>query len=401
MARQTADGPAPTQRHSQRRRILLVLGSVIGVVGLLLAVMVGWAYYRLNSNIATIDTDQNNALGDTRPAKENEAMNILAIGSDSREGDNDFVGGDSPGLADTTMVLHLAADNSWAAAVSIPRDSMVTMPDCVTSEGGSEPGAFRQFNEAYRIGGPLCVQRTVEATTGLLIDHFVQIDFAGFAKMVDALGGVTVYIPDDIDDEHSNIHFTAGCHTLKGKQALKYVRVRHAVDDGSDTARIKRQQKFMISLIQKVTSAGTLTNPVELYRFLDAATQSVTTDSELGGITNMAGVAVRVREIGLSNIDFTTVPTVSWPADPNRLIWAEPQAGSMWGRLIADEPLKKHKSPSPTPSPDGSPASTPGPLSPSPTGTAPGSPGTTIPATPTPTSTFDSTSADEPICPEE
>lgn len=395
-----APGPARPAR-SPRRKLLIVLMSVFGVVTLLLAGLTAWAYFRLNSNISTVDDSENNALGDTRPAKENQAMNLLAIGSDSRDGDNDFVGGESPGLADTTMVIHLSADGSWAAGVSIPRDSMVEMPDCVTDDGTTKAGAFRQFNEAFRIGGPLCVQRTVEATTGLLIDHFVQIDFSGFAKMVDAVGGVTIYIPADIDDDHSNIHFTAGCHTLNGKQALKYVRVRHGVDDGSDTARIKRQQQFLISLIQKVTSAGTLTNPVELYRFLDAATQSVTTDTGLGGITNMAGVAVRVRSIGLSNIDFTTVPTVAWPQDPNRLIWQEPQATELWDRLIADKPIKKHKkSPSPTPSGTESEAE-----STAPEGSATASPTDTLSPTrtpnPGPTSTFDATSADQPICPQE
>lgn len=387
MARAKPAGAPP--QGGRRGRIWLLLAAILAIVALVVVGLAGWAYWRLNSNIGTVDPNADNALGDTRPAKENEAMNILAIGSDSRAGANDFVGGDSPGLADTTMVVHLAADNSWAAGVSIPRDSMVQMPSCVTPSGSTRPGGFRQFNEAFQIGGAVCVQRTVEATTGLHIDHFVQIDFAGFAQMVDAVGGVPVYIPKTIDDPNSKIHFEPGCHLLNGKQALQYVRVRHGVDDGSDTSRIKRQQQFLASLIQQVTSAGTLTNPLELYRFLDAATKAVTTDTELGGIRNMAGVAVRVRSIGLSAIEFTTVPTGAWEVNPNRLVWQQPGADKMWKKLRQDKPLSPQVSASPSASASDSPSKGSS-KSPSPTATK----------TPKPTASGDSRTADQPICPE-
>ena len=188
------------------------------------------------------------------------------------------------------MVVHLSADNTWAAGVSIPRDSMVQMPDCVAPDGRIVPGALRQFNAAYPIGGPVCVQRTVESLTGLRIDHFVVVDFVGFVDMVDAVGGVTVYIPEPISDPNSKIYFETGCQTLDGKQALDYVRVRKGVGggDGSDTGRIERQQAFLTSLIQKVTSSGVLFNPIELYDFLDAVTKSVTTDTGIGSIRSMA-----------------------------------------------------------------------------------------------------------------
>lgn len=393
MARAEKAGAGP-HNGGRRGRIWLLLTAIVAIVGLVVVGLAGWAYWRLNANIQKVNPNVDNALGDTRPAKENEAMNILAIGSDSRAGSNSFVGGDSPGLADTTMVVHLAADNSWAAAVSIPRDSMVQMPACVTPSGSTYPGGFRQFNSAFQIGGALCVQRTVEATTGLHIDHFVQIDFAGFEKMVDAVGGVTVYIPKTIDDPNSKIHFTPGCHKLNGKQALQYVRVRHGVDDGSDTARIKRQQQFLASLMQQVTSAGTLTNPLEFYRFLDAATKAVTTDTDLGGIRNMAGVAVRVRAIGLHAIEFTTVPVGAWAANPNRLVWQQPQADRMWKKLRQDRPLSAQLTASPTPSASGSSGkASPGAgKTPSPTATK---------GSPNPTATATSRTADQPICPAE
>ncbi len=340
------------ERARRRRWPWVVAGVLLALLGIA-AVAVWSAYQKLDSNIATIDSSD--GLGDVRPAKENQALNVLAIGSDTREGANSVIGGDSPGLADTTMVVHLSADNTWAAGVSIPRDSMVQMPDCVAPDGRIVPGALRQFNAAYPIGGPVCVQRTVESLTGLRIDHFVVVDFVGFVDMVDAVGGVTVYIPEPISDPNSKIYFETGCQTLDGKQALDYVRVRKGVGggDGSDTGRIERQQAFLTSLIQKVTSSGVLFNPIELYDFLDAVTRSVTTDTGIGSIRSMASIAVRVRAIGLESIEFTTVPYEVYPPNPNRVQWAQPEADEMWAKLRADEPL----TPKPSPKPSGSSAS--------------------------------------------
>lgn len=374
----------------RHRRPAVIAAAIAAVVLVGAAVTLAWAYFRLEGNISTIDSTD--GLGDLRPAKQNEAVNILAIGSDSRAGGNAVVGGESPGLADTTMVVHLSADNAWAAAVSIPRDSMVQMPACFTPDGSIREGGLRQFNSAYQIGGPVCVQRTIESLTGLHIDHFVVIDFVGFRDMVEAVGGVTVYIDKPISDPNSNIFFDAGCQTLSGKLALDYVRVRHGAGDGSDPSRIKRQQVFLSSLVQKVTSSGVLFNPVELYRFLDAVTKAVTTDTGLGGIRNMGSLAVRVREIGLDRIEFTTIPWEGFPPDPNRVQWAQPEADELWDLLRRDIPLTPAKA-SPSPSPSGSGSS--GSPSASPTRSA--SPSPTGPTSPAPT--FDTRSADSPVCP--
>jgi LCP family protein required for cell wall assembly len=379
------------ERTRRRRWPWVVAGVLLAVLGIT-AVAVWSAYQRLDSNIATIDPSD--GLGEVRPAKENQALNVLAIGSDTREGANSVVGGDSPGLADTTMVVHLSADNTWAAGVSIPRDSMVQMPDCVGPDGRIVPGALRQFNAAYPIGGPVCVQRTVESLTGLRIDHFVVVDFVGFVDMVDAVGGVTVYIPEPISDPNSKIYFETGCQTLDGKKALDYVRVRHGVGNGSDTGRIERQQAFLSSLIQKVTSSGVLFNPIELYDFLDAVTRSVTTDTGIGSIRSMASIAVRVRAIGLESIEFTTVPYEVYPPDPNRVQWAQPEADEMWAKLIADEPLTPKPSPTPSES-GGSAGASPGATPSSTDESASASPS----ATPEPSTTFDTTTADQPVCP--
>ena len=376
---------------TRRGRVLRIALAITGTVLVGMAILLWTAYRNLDANITTVDPSA--GLGEVRPAKENQSMNILAIGSDTREGANSVVGGESPGLADTTIVVHLSADDSWAAAVSIPRDSMVQMPACFGPDGQLVPGEVTQFNSAYRIGGPTCVQRTVESLTGLRIDELVVVDFVGFTDMVDAVGGVTVYVEQPISDPESNIFFEPGCQTLDGAEALGYVRVRKGVSggDGSDLGRIERQQQFLAALIQQVTSAGTLANPLSLYGFLDAATQSVTTSPGLGSIRSMASVALRVREIGLDRIEFTTVPVEPWPPDPNRVQWAQPQADELWDLLRRDEPLTD---PSQTPAASAS-ASASG--SPDPQGSVP----TPSPAPSATASrpTFDTSTADRPICP--
>ena len=222
------------------------------------------------------------------------------------------------------------------------------------------------------------------------------VDFVGFVDMVDAVGGVTVYIPEPISDPNSKIYFETGCQTLDGKRALDYVRVRKGVGggDGSDTGRIERQQAFLTSLIQKVTSSGVLFNPMSFYDFLDAVTRSVTTDTGIGSIRSMAAVAVRVRAIGLESIEFTTVPYEVYPPDPNRVQWAQPEADEMWAKLIADEPLTP--TPSPTPSESGGSAG----ASPRATPSSPDESASSSPtATASPSTTFDTTTADQPVCP--
>ncbi|MGB8020616.1 MAG: LCP family protein [Candidatus Nanopelagicales bacterium] len=380
----------------RKRRVIAVIAAIL-LVGI--SLLGFWAYRSLNSNISTIDSGQ--GLGDVRPEKENESMNILAIGSDSRAGENAEIGGESPGLADTTLLVHLSADNSWATVVSIPRDSMVQMPECERADGTTQPAGMRQFNSAYSTGGPVCVQRTIESLTGLRVDHFAVVDFQGFQAMVDAVGGVTVYIEDPISDPNSKIYFKAGCQTLNGEQALDYVRVRHGAGDGSDTGRIARQQAFLASLMQKVTSAGVLTNPVALYDFLDAATGSVTTDTGLGSIPAMASLAARVREIGLNRIDFLTVPNEPYPPNRNRLQWVS-DADDLWEQLRSDQPLS---TPEPSDSASASPtegtaggATAEGEASASPSRSSQGKPATPSSSA---TSTFDTNSADEPVCPTE
>jgi LCP family protein required for cell wall assembly len=322
------------------------VAAAVGVLVVIVGTGVFLVYRHLEGNITSLDTSK--VLGTDRPhafkggaEHPHDPLNILLLGSDTREGQGKAIGGETPGLSDTTILLHLSADRQHAYGVSIPRDSMVDRPSCVRKDGnGVDPGGLSMFNEAYAVGGPGCTQRTVEQLTGVRIDHFVVVDFNGFKNMVDALGGVQVCVPEPVHDTVGHIDLPAGTYEVRGQQALNYVRVRHGISENGDIGRMKRQQAFLASMARKAISAGTLTNPVRLYSFLDAATKSLTTDPGLASLKELAGLAHQVQNIGLENIQFLTVPWEVYPPDHNRLIWA-PQADKLWKRLREDAPLPK------------------------------------------------------------
>ena len=220
---------------------------------------------------------------------------------------------------------------------------MVERPSCVKEDGSTDPGGLSMFNSAYAVGGPACTQRTVEQLTGIRIDHFVVIDFAGFTNMVDALGGVPVCVPTEVNDTIGNIHLPAGSYEMSGEQALDYVRLRHELSENGDIGRMKRQQAFLAAMANKAISAGTLTNPVRLYSFLDAATKSLTTDPGLASLKELSDLAGQVRDIGVEDIAFLTVPFETYEPDPNRLVWA-PEAERLWERIRTDEDLSRKQS---------------------------------------------------------
>ncbi|MBO0847672.1 MAG: LCP family protein, partial [Nocardioides sp.] len=170
--------------------------------------------------------------------------------------------------------------------------------------------------------------------------HWVVVDFAGFQSMVDAIGGVTVCLPHAIHDPIGHITLPAGRHTFTGMQALNYVRERHDLGDGSDIGRMKRQQAFVASMVHQVFSTNTMTNPLHLYRFLEAATKSIHLDEGLGSLAKLAGLGYEFRHVGLSKIKFVTTPWELDPSNPNHLVW-RPSAALLWKDLRLDKPLPK------------------------------------------------------------
>lgn len=349
------------------RRISIGVGSFLMVLSLVAVV----AYKHLEGNIEGISTD---TLTDRPDVETPKAINVLVMGSDTRDGANgQAAGGSTPGLSDTTMILHLSASRQFAYGISLPRDSMVQRPDCARKGGGISAGGLVQFNSAYAVGGPLCTVKTVEALTGIRMNHFVVIDFVGFKAMVNAINGVEVCVPEEVNDTIGNINLPAGTYTVTGEQALDYVRVRYGIGAPTgDIGRMKRQQAFIAAMIQKVVSAGTLANPVRLFKFLDAATDSLTTDQEFANLKQLATLGNSLKNIGLDKIQFLTVPFQAYEPDPNRVEW-RPEAEELWSLIRKDKPITPQFA-------DGAltagPGSTPAPsASPEPTSTA--SPGAT------------------------
>ena len=341
-----APAPEPTRRGRWRRWLVRLAGVLVVLVGLA-AGAGSLAYRALDSNITSERVDDQL---DERPAPApagvdptggsgpRRPLNLLLIGSDTRAGaDAGYGAGITGARGDVTILLHLSADRQRAVAVSIPRDSLVLIPSCRRRDGTRTEPALDLINAAYARGGSACAIRTVERLTGVRIDHHVVVDFAGFKHMVDALGTVPICVPRDVEDPNSGLRLRAGVHQADGKTALAYVRNR-TLDGTGDLGRIKRQQAFLAAMLQEATTGGVRTNPGRLYRFLDAATRSVTTDPKLASLNELRKLAQSVQGIASGNVHFLTVPNRPHPADPNRVQWTA-QADELWKALRTDSPL--------------------------------------------------------------
>jgi LCP family protein required for cell wall assembly len=263
-------------------------------------------------------------------------QNILILGSQTRDGQGPGFGYDpNTNLSDNLLLVHLDTSHTHATVVSIPRDTMVYEPACRSRFGRGVVPAQQQaiIDGAMNQGGPSCAVATVEHLTQIRMDHFIEFDFNSFRAMVDTLGGVEVCVPQAVDDPWSGLHLSAGRHVVTGNQALAFVRTRHGVGNGGDLGRIELQQEFFSSLIQKTESEGTLGNPVRLYDIANTATQSVTVDPGLGSIPKLLSLASTLRNLHTKNVTFITMPTITDPADTNRLLPAEPQDDILWHML--------------------------------------------------------------------
>jgi len=286
------------------------------------------------------------------------ALNILVVGTDSRNGDSGNVGaGDGeevPGLRnDSTMVIHVSADRSRVQIVSIPRDTLVDIPACKHRDGTtSEPTTDDMFNNAMVYGanggdepedigpGIACVRSTVEKLSGISIDAFMVVDFAGFVNMIDALGGIWFNIPNHIEDESAQLYIDAGCWKLDGTQSLAYMRSRKGQGDGSDISRIGRQQQLISAMLRELQAKDYVTDSGALLTFLQAAIQSVNVSPNLGDASADTNLLLNVlSKIDRTNIQFVTMPVEEPYWDPNRRIAAEPMARNMWTALKQDKAL--------------------------------------------------------------
>ncbi|MFI6015110.1 LCP family protein [Streptomyces sp. NPDC051243] len=329
--------------RDKRKGLLITAWTAAGIV-ILGGTGAGYLYFKLNGNIKSVDIDQ--ALGTDRPEKvDNGSENILVLGSDTRSGSNKKVGGgtdDGSARSDTAMIVHVYEGHKKASVVSIPRDTLVDRPECTDTNGTTHDAASGvMFNEAYGTGGAACAVKTVESLTGIRMDHYLEVDFSGFQKLIDELGGVKVTTTKDINDPDSHLNLKAGPHELTGKQALGLVRTRHGVGDGSDLGRIQLQQAFIKALINQIKDINLFGNPKRLYDLANTATKTVTTDSDLGTVNSLMSFANGLKGISSKNMNMVTMPVQYDPADPNRVIVAEAKAKLVWEALKNDKAIPK------------------------------------------------------------
>ncbi|GAA2745841.1 MULTISPECIES: LCP family protein [Kitasatospora] len=394
-ARDPEAGASPVgRRKDKRRRSRKEIAAWITAAVLALVVLAGaLVYWRLNGNLSTFD---GSGLSKDRPdasspdANGHTPVNLLLIGSDSRDGANkDLGGGDDDGArSDTTILLHVYADHRHAVGVSIPRDSLVDIPPCMLpNKTWTKPQTGVMFNSAFSVGNtsqgnPACTQNTVEKMTNLRIDHTIVVNFQGFAAMTSAVGGVTVCVPKAVYEGDLNPNlghkgkeiFPQGLQKVSGQQALDYVRLRHGIGDGSDIGRTKRQQAFLSALAKDVKSRGM--DPTTLFPLADAATKSLTVDPGLGSAQKLLGFAMSLKDIDLHDMKFVTMP---WRYQGARVAVLHPDADQLWAALKADRTL------------DGQDAGSPGPSAPAPTPSPTTAPATAVHGGGTPVAVYNGT----------
>jgi LCP family protein required for cell wall assembly len=299
-----------------------------------------------------------------RPKADPNALNILVIGSDTRSGVNGKIGGHvgiGGARSDSDMLLHIAPGAHQLVVLSLPRDSVVPILAC-TPEGGTQgqtaqpAGYVEQINASFAYGGPGCLWKTIEQTTGIHINDFVELTFNGFEHVINALHGVEVCLPQAVNDPMSGLNLTAGRHHVGGKEALAFWRTREGLGMGDDPQRIQRDQFLMASLLQGVEHSGLLRSPSKILSVITALTGHgyLTTDSEMTP-GRMLKLAEALRGISTEKVQFVMTPWTNYTGNAqwinsvqppsqgntNWVQWVQPQANQMFTAIAHDTKLPK------------------------------------------------------------
>ncbi len=327
LARQLAASAA-----ARRQRVVLVVLGAISALTLVLTAGAWAVTSYVSSSLHRINAG-------TSGTPSSGPINILLAGIDTRGGLTQreelalHVGSAISDNSDVLMLVHIPANHTSIQVVSIPRDTWIDIPG----------HGMNKINAAIGLGGPPLMVRTVEKATGLVINDYVEVDFLGFVKVVDALGGVDVCLPFAVDDPYSGLRLTAGEHHVDGVTALEFVRDRHSFAL-SDLARIGDQQQLLSSLFAEATQAGVLANPLKLHAVLSAVTAAITVDKGF----NLIQLAGELRGLRPSDVSFTTVPLSSinyeTPTGQSAVLWDKPAAAALFKRLKDDTGLAKRSS---------------------------------------------------------
>ena len=336
------DGGGPRRRRPSRQA-LLGAAAIIAMFAVVATSLAAYAKYR--GVVGSIHRENVTAamLGKRPPYT--AGLNILVIGSDSRQGLGRKFGSDVLGArSDTSMLLHIAPGHTRADIISFPRDSMVPVLACSNDGQGHtgqtvQPGEVERLNATFSAGGAPCLWKTLEQETGIRIQHFVEVNFAGFQSIVNDVGGVPVCLPFAINNPQARLHLAAGKRVVNGAQALAFVRLRENVGEGSDTQRIQRQQYFLAAVMQKLKSTNLLSQPSRIFNVVRDVAKSLTTDSGLD-LSTMLRIADSMKSLSSSSVQLVTVPVVPYAGDPAaELSWEQPQADRMFRAIEADRDL--------------------------------------------------------------
>lgn len=340
-------------RHALRTTIICVVCAAFAFVGTAAAA----AYIDLNSTVVnnTVKViSQSTATPTVIDPNAGQPIQFALLGQDTREGDsNASLGGDDGTstenhMADTTMVVQISADRSWVNIVSIPRDSIVSVPSCQTTNG-TIPAQYNImfnsiFSTAYQQGGDLssaasCTMAAINALTGLDLQQFIVVDFQGLRDMIDAIGGVDLCIATDTTDSYTGLSLSHGLQHLDGTQATQYARMRHGTGtDGSDIMRTTRQQYLIKELFKQAMQKNLFTQVDQLYQLAKSALNSLNISTGLADTATLAGLAMSMKDMDTSHIYARTIPVTAAPYDQNRVVWSS-DADAVWAKLRENQPL--------------------------------------------------------------
>ncbi|MFF8959030.1 LCP family protein [Streptomyces sp. NPDC014894] len=347
-------GVRPVRRG--RRRVLRWTAIVLSVL-ILATAGAGYLYYeRLNSKIKKEDLTLGTKKmpGHRANAEGQTPLNILLIGSDARDNkENQKLGGaketfDGKPLADVQMLLHVSADRTNISVISMPRDTMLKIPECKDPRSGEVHPArdWAQTNESLSRGGPGCTVATWHELTGITIDHFMLIDFAGVVSMADAIGGVPVCVTGNVESrnskgEGSGLRLEAGTTHVQGEQALQWLRTRYGFEDGSDLARARAQHMYMNSMVRQLRKNAKLTDPNKLRRLAEAAIDALTVDKGIESVAGLLELGEALKSVPTDRITMAKMPSV-YSKRPNYTGKVEPkpvEAEQVFRMIREDIPL--------------------------------------------------------------
>ncbi|MGW7407182.1 LCP family protein [Streptomyces sp. NPDC054833] len=353
-APQGQDVPGGNGARRPRRRRVLRWTAVVLAVAVLGTACAGYLYYQhLNANLKKDALNIGDAKDRAAESKANAAgqkpLNILLIGSDARNTtENQKLGGakdtfNTAPRADVQMLVHVSADRTNMSVISMPRDTLLQIPRCTDPDTGKVYAASTSLamtNDSLGRGGPGCTVATWEKLTDIHIDHFMMVDFSGVVSMADAIGGVPVCVDADIYSHTSSGHGSGlklkkGTTSIKGKQALQWLRTRYGFEDGSDIARTKAQHMYMNSMVRRLRANATLGNPGKLRDLAETATRALTVDTGLGTVTQLYDLSKELKKVPTKRITMTTMPWV-YSSDGNRVLPGPTDAAKLF-RLVRED----------------------------------------------------------------